>query len=270
MRPDGELRLFAVPMCGGLVSACANAVTQGISASALFEGFLFGCVIATVLGIPLLLWGDRRCPQSKTRHLLSALIQSLLANLLLGLPLVTLVFSTLALGLLYSLVLLGIQRLPPGPLAAQRSPGSVVAVPLSGGLTLGVAAVVLVGPGASDSLSAFWLGFLIGGLLSMLVCWPILWLIERFLNTPWRYVLGGGVSGSLIWLMIGLPNFIDYLQTAAPAVYLWPPAFWQGALLFTAFGLAAGALCTLINRVCEWRHRQRNAAQLSRDRLSDK
>ena len=169
MAPDGELRLFAVPMCGGLVYAGAKALVLGPSAAAVFSGFLFGSVIAIVLGLPLLLWGDRRCPGSRLRHLLSALLQSLAANLLLGLPLGTLLWSTLAgglaLGLLSSLVLLGIERLPSRTPPLRRSPGSIIAVPLSGGLTLGLAASVFI----EHSLGAFCLFFLIGGLLGMLV-----------------------------------------------------------------------------------------------------
>ena len=51
MAPDGELRLFAVQMCGGLVYAGAKALVLGPSAAAVFSGFLFGSVIAIVLGL---------------------------------------------------------------------------------------------------------------------------------------------------------------------------------------------------------------------------
>jgi tetrahydromethanopterin S-methyltransferase subunit F len=261
MAPDGELRLFAVPMCGGLVYAGAKALVLGPSAAALFSGFLFGSVIAIVLGIPLLLWGDRRCPGSRLRHLLSALLQSLAANLLLGLPVVTLLWSTLAgglaLGLLSSLVLLGIERLPGRTPAHRRSPASVIAVPLSGGLTLGLAASVFI----EHSLGAFCLFFLIGGLLGMLVCWPVLWLVERRLNTSWRYLVGGVISSGLIWLMSALPHFLDYARASVPADYPWPSRFGQGALLFLALGLVAGGLCTALNALFAWLWRRKGQVQ---------
>jgi len=247
MGPDGVLRLFAVPMCGGLVYAGAKALVLGPSASALFSGFLFGSLIAIVLGIPLLLWGDRRCPGSRARHLFSALLQSLAANLLLGLSPSTLLLSTLAgglaLGLVFSLALLGIERLPGRAQAPRRSPGSIIAVPLSGGLTLGLAATLFM----DHSLGAFCLFFLIGGLLGMLVCWPVLWLVERFLSTSWRYLVGGVISAGLIWLLSALPHFRDFALASVPADYPWPPRFGQGALLFLALGLVAGGLCTVLN-----------------------
>ena len=77
MRPNAELRLFALPLCAGLVYAVIKGLIKGWNGTELFSGFLFGSVIAMVLGIPLLLWTERRCPQARARYLWISLILSL-------------------------------------------------------------------------------------------------------------------------------------------------------------------------------------------------
>jgi hypothetical protein len=46
MRPNAELRLFALPVCAGLVYAVIKGLIKGWSGPQLFSGFLFGSVIA--------------------------------------------------------------------------------------------------------------------------------------------------------------------------------------------------------------------------------
>lgn len=251
MRPNGELRLFAVPLCGGVVYAIAKGMLIGWSDSVLFSGFLFGSVISIVLGIPLLLLGDRHFDRFRARHMMSGLIQSLAACLLVGAwgwsLLVMTVLGGLALGLFYSVVASGIDQLPArvdGPL--HTGWGRVVAVPLSGGVTLGVAAVLFLSSGA-----AFILFSLIGALLGMLVGWPVLWGVERFLTAHSRYVIAGLLSSLLIWLAAAAPAFFTYATASSKDDAVWPMLFGQGLIVFLSIGLLSGGVCTLFNWLYE-------------------
>ncbi|WP_233789342.1 hypothetical protein [Pseudomonas protegens] len=105
------------------------------------------------------------------------------------------VLGGLALGGLFTLLVRGIEALPVAGEGPERQGWSrVLMVPLSGALTLGSIATALY-PKCVESLPMFFFGGLIGAWLSVLVCWPMLWLVERVLVTPWRYVIGGGLSG---------------------------------------------------------------------------
>lgn len=255
MRPNGELRLFAVPLCGGVVYAIAKGMLIGWSDSVLFSGFLFGSVISIVLGIPLLLLGDRRFDRFRARHMVSGLIQSLVACLLVGAwgwhLLVVTVLGGLALGVLYSVVVSGIDRLPASADAPLRSGwGRVVSVPLSGGLTLGVAAVLFLSDGA-----AFVLFSLIGALLGMLVGWPMLWGVERFLTARLRYIIAGMLSSLLIWLVCMVPVFFTYATSSSKDGAVWPTLFGRGLTVFLSIGLLSGGVCTLFNWLYERRRR---------------
>ncbi|WEK11834.1 MAG: hypothetical protein P0Y51_14570 [Candidatus Pseudomonas colombiensis] len=257
MKPNAELRLFAVPLCGGLVLCVAKGLINGWNATELFSGFLFGFVIATVLGIPLLLWGDRRFGRFKGRHLVSGLIQAWVASLMvhgssMGLWLMTLL-GGLALGALYSLVVSGIERL-----AIRREPGfqqrwaTILAVPVSGGLTLGGVAVLL-DPGGSENLSLFCFFALVGALLSLLVSWPVLWLMQRFFSTPWRYVIGRGISGVLIWLLFGAPGAPQDGVALRGELGVWQLLLDHLILPFLLIGLLAGAVFTALDWLCQRR-----------------
>ncbi|WP_409285118.1 hypothetical protein, partial [Pseudomonas protegens] len=180
--------MFALPACAGLVYAVIKGLIKGWNGTQLFSGFLFGSVIAMVLGIPLLLWIDRRCPQARTRYLWLGLILSLVATLLVGASWMQLLLLPLAggvaLGGLYSLVIRGIDKLPvPLDGRVRQGWGRILAVPLSGALTLGSIATALY-PKGVESLPMFFFGGLIGAWLSVLVCWPMLWLVERGLGNP--------------------------------------------------------------------------------------
>ncbi len=54
-RLHNELRLFVIPLCGDLVYAAVKMMVYGFSDAVLFSGFLFGCILSAVLGIPFLL-----------------------------------------------------------------------------------------------------------------------------------------------------------------------------------------------------------------------
>ncbi|MCQ2995022.1 hypothetical protein NLO95_12940 [Pseudomonas syringae] len=81
MRVDAALRLLAVPLCGALVYAAVMPLLKGLSATSLFTGLLYGFIVSMVVGVPLLLVGDRFFPGSKARHIVSSLLQSLLLYL---------------------------------------------------------------------------------------------------------------------------------------------------------------------------------------------
>ncbi|KQQ62537.1 hypothetical protein ASF84_27275 [Pseudomonas sp. Leaf127] len=248
MKPHAELRLCAVPLCAGLVYGTAKGLALGWNASNLFSGFLFGVVIAIVVGIPLLLWGDRRFERFKSRHLISALLQSLVAVLLARSTWLMWAVGGLALGVLYTAVVSAIERLEVRPKGARSRWTTIVAVPLSGGLVLGGAAAVL-----AQSAGMFMFFTLIGTLLSMLFGWPVLWLIERFFSTRWRYVLGGGISGGLIWLVFGAPVIATDPQALANVLGPWSFLLSWLMVPFLLLGLVAGGLCTLLDRLHEWR-----------------
>lgn len=257
MRPNAELRLFALPVCAGLVYAVIKGLIKGWSGTQLFSGFLFGSVIAIVLGIPLLLWSDRRCPQAKMRYLWIGLILSLVATLLVRASWMQLLLlplaGGLALGGLYSLVIRGIDKLPvPLHGLARQGWGRLLAVPLSGALTLGSIATALY-PKGVESLPMFFFGGLIGAWLSVLVCWPMLWLVERVLVTPWRYVIGGGLSGLVVWLLSGAQGLMVNPQGWSAGLGFWVPLLTHGFFPFLLIGLLSGMLMTACNRMLQRR-----------------
>jgi hypothetical protein len=251
MRPNGELRLFAVLLCNGVVCSGVMSSLNGFLGSVVFPAFLYGCVSAAVLGIPLLLLGDRRFARFKARYIVNGLIQGLIAYLFShtfsAYPLLLSILGGLALGVLYAVVLNAIERIPVKGAALQRKGGgAVVVVPLAGGVTLGSAATLFLS-GDESSLPGFVLFFLIGALLSMLVSWPVLWLVERFVATRLRYVIGGVISSMLIWLMIAAPLLLPHPAALSERSMELPPMFREGAAAFALSGLIAGILCSAFN-----------------------
>ena len=249
-KTEQELRLVAVPLCAGIACATARGMTQSWNESMLFSGFLFGAVVGVVLGIPLLLRSHANGASSNGRNLLNSLIQTLAAWLLAGASLKYLPLAIgfgIALWLLFSATVYGIEKLYEGSDETQKvTRGWVFSVPLSGALTLGGAAALFL-PGADDSTPAFILMFMIGGLLSMLVGWPVLWLTERYLQSPLRYIVGGMITGLLIWIFCALPNLVDAVTTSPAKPFVWPMSFSHGATVFVFIGIVAGSLCTAIN-----------------------
>ncbi|NBF05922.1 hypothetical protein GV819_26875 [Pseudomonas sp. Fl5BN2] len=259
MRPNPELRLCAVLLCGGLVYGVAKGLINGWNATQLFSGFLFGTVFALVLGIPLLLWGDRRCPGFRGRHVLSGLIQALVACLLLRMSstqlLLLSVTAGLTLGALSSLMLHAVERLPlPRHGAARQGWWRVVAVPLAGGLTLG-SIVAWILPKGSETLAAFLFGATVGGWVSMLVSWPLLWLVEFLLASRWRYVIGGAFSGLVLWLFSGAPGAPLNPQGLSAGLGFWVPLLTHGVMAFVLPGLVAGILLTGLRQLAPTRRR---------------
>ena len=252
MRPNAELRLFALPLCAGLVYAVIKGLIKGWNGTELFSGFLFGSVIAMVLGIPLLLWTERRCPQARARYLWISLILSLVATVLVRTSWMQLLLLPLAGGLalagLYSLLSRGIDQLSVPPHGRGQGLRRLLAVPLSGALTLGGVAVTLYPKGA-ESLPVFLLGAMIGAWISMLVSWPVLWLVERFLATGWRYVIGGGLSGVLIWLLSGAPGLFAGSLKGASGLDYWIPLLNRGIFPFLLLGLLGGGLFTVLHGI---------------------
>lgn len=249
MKPNPELRLWAVLLSGGLVYAGAKGLVNGWNGTQLFSGFLFGTLIALCLGIPLLLLSDRRCPGFRGRHVLSGLIQALVACLLIRVSTLQLVLLSLGGGLawsaLYSLLESAVQRLA----VSERPSGwRLLALPLAGALTLGGLAALLY-PKGSETVVVLLLGAAIGAWLSMLVCWPVQWLVERWLRTAWRHVIGGGLSGGLIGALSGVPWPVINPQGPGTGMGFWGPLLTHGIVPFVLIGLLAGGLFSLLNRL---------------------
>jgi len=219
---------------------------HGFSGESLFPRALLGVASSVVLGIPLLLLGDRYWPQFKLRHLASGCMQSLVTCLLLGgfswQWLASAVWGGVVLGIWYSLVIPWVEIWSRrASLPARRGWQAVLAIPLAGGLALGTAASIFFSAQA-DVLPAFILFFVIGALISMLVCWPMLWLVERYLVTPWRHVIGGAGSGLLIWLISIGPIFMVRPTLIFQGAVTLPPLFWLGPVVFVSIGVIAGLL----------------------------
>lgn len=253
MTPSEEgrpLRLAAVPLCAGLVSAIAHGALQGWNDSMLFSGFLLGTIIGVVVGIPLLLRGDAKNTNSIRRHLLSAQIQALLVWLLSGASLEDIpvaIGAGILLGLLFLITITVIEHLSKRNDGLPRpQQGWVYAVPLSGGITLGAAAVLSFAS-PEERVPAFIFAFMVGGILSMLVGWPTLWLIERYLRTPLRYVAGGMITSLVIWVFCALPNLLNAFWSPSAQAFAWPTHFSGGAATFLLIGVVAGCVCTAIN-----------------------
>jgi len=100
----------------------------------------------------------------------------------------------------------------------------------------------------------FFMLFLIGGLISMLVSWPVLWLVERFLTTRLRYLIGGVVSSFFVWLLSVAPVFLANPQALLKGSVLSPRGFWSGLIIYLAIGLVSGAVYMAINGFLALRH----------------
>lgn len=131
----------------------------------------------------------------------------------------------------------------------QMSKIYVLGIPLCGGVTLAVVASMALGDG-SETLATFILSFLVGAGLSMLAGWPALWLVERFLTTRWRYVIGGLISGLLIWLLFGVPGLRPTPVAQHMNFLLYQLQY--GVLLFIAMGCVSGLLFTGFHQAHSW------------------
>ena len=132
------------------------------------------------------------------------------------------------------------------------------AIPLAGALTLGSAAS-LGFPGEQASLVFVILAIIVGGLLSMLVGWPVLWLTERYFQTPLRYLVAGMVTGLLIWTGCVLPNLVDAITATIVKPFVLPPKFKEGAVFFAIIGAVSGVAAVMIDRFIGLIERTRKA-----------
>ncbi|MEB0165770.1 MULTISPECIES: hypothetical protein [unclassified Pseudomonas] len=252
MRADGVLRLFAVPFCGALVYAAFMPLLKGFNFTSLFSGFLFGFIVSMFVGIPLLLLGDKVFPGYRVRHILSSLFQSLLIYLVYGgftlHLLVVAIAGGLVLGGLYTALAMRIEQHVAKQNEPQRGRGYILGIPLCGGLSLVAAAWGFFS--GTEFVAFFVLFFFVGAGLSMLISWPVLWLIEGFLTTPFRYVVGGILSGFLIWLLCGAPAGSSALF-GQESLGFWPFPSMVGMFYFVSVGLVSGLLFTGFNWIYE-------------------
>ncbi len=269
MRPERHgqaLRLVAVPLCAGIVFAITRGLTEVWNGENLMPGFLYGCLIGVVLGIPLLLRSETKGNHSKGRYLFNALTQALAGWLLAGASLNSLPLAIgrgVALAILFSATIYGIQKLCTSDNQSRPAKrAALYAVPLSGALTLGTTTVIgFYGP--DIGLSTFVMAGLVGAFLSMLAGWPVLWFIERYLTTPLRYIAGGIVTGLLIWLCITLEQLVNAMHAmVSGGDYVLPESFLEGAVFFAFIGMVAGIVCTGIILGCERAGLNRSRATL--------
>ena len=133
-----------------------------------------------------------------------------------------------------------------------------VAIPLAGAVTLSSAAS-LGFPDEDANLVLVILAFIVGGLLSMLVGWPVLWLTERYFQTPLRYLVAGIVTGLLIWTGCVLPNLVDAITATAAKPFVQPSGFKEGAAFFALIGAVSGVAAVMIDRFIRLVERRRKA-----------
>jgi hypothetical protein len=133
-----------------------------------------------------------------------------------------------------------------------------VAIPLAGAVTLSSAAS-LGFPDEDANLVLVILAFIVGGLLSMLVGWPVLWLTERYFQTPLRYFIAGIVTGLLIWTGCVLPNLVDAITATTAKPFVQPSGFKEGAAFFAFIGAVSGVGAVMIDRFIRLIERTRKA-----------
>lgn len=147
----------------------------------------------------------------------------------------------MALGLLYTAFDRYLVRYAARSPVPQMSKVYVFGIPMCGGASLAVAATwAFASP--SEIVPLFIISFLVGAGIAMLVGWPVLWLTDRFLTHRLRYIVGGTVSGFLIWLLLGAPGLLP-LPTGQYMSYLLDQ-IGPRMLVFVWFGCLSGLLFT--------------------------
>lgn len=251
MKLLSAFRLLAVPVGGAVSFGLFMPFMSGLDLA--IVGMLLGFIGSMLVGIPFLLMGDRFFPGFKGRHVLSGVLQVVVTYLVYtGYSPRLLLVAALGgavLGLLYTAFDKFLVRYAANNQVPQMSKAYVLGIPLCGGVTLAVVATLALGDG-SGALASFIIFFLVGAGLGMAAGWPALWLTERFLTTRWRYVIGGVISGLLIWLLFGAPGLRPTPVAQNMNFLLYQLQF--GVLLFIAMGGASGLLFSAFHGAHSW------------------
>jgi hypothetical protein len=85
--------------------------------------------------------------------------------------------------------------------------------------------------------------FLIGVVVSAIIGLPLLFVIDRFLVTTWRYVIGGAAYGLVFWVLMDAPIFPKDWHRLATSTF-WLDYAPRRVALWVAFGAIVGALYT--------------------------
>jgi len=123
-----------------------------------------------------------------------------------------------------------------------------LALPLCGGssLSIGVFVVAVFNMEiTADHIGGIFLFFIIGSILTMIVGWPLLALLEwKFHCCRLRYVLGGLVCSLLAWLLIDGAFFPGAWEEIWTSSYFWTEWAPRRMVFFSLLGLGAGAFYT--------------------------
>lgn len=243
MKILSAFRILAVPLGGALSFGLFMPFISGLHL--VIVGMLLGFIGSMLVGIPFLLIGDRCFPGFKARHVLSSVLQILFIYVLYSGFQPRLWIAALAIGVVLGLLYTAFDRYlvryaarSPVP---QMSKAYVFGIPLCGGSSLAVVATwAFASP--SEIVPSLIFSFLVGAGIAMLVGWPVLWLTDRLLTHRLRYIVGGTVSGFLIWLLFGAPGLLP-LPTGQYMNYL-VDQLGPRMLTFVWFGCLSGLLFT--------------------------
>lgn len=244
MKILSAFRILAVPLGGALSFGLFMPFISGLHL--VIVGMLLGFIGSMLVGIPLLLIGDRCFPGFKARHVLSSVLQILFIYVLYSGFQPRLWIAAVAIGVVLGLLYTAFDRYLVR--YAARSPvpqmgnAYVWGIPICAGIPLAIVAMLILSDGSSGHMAALILFFLVGMGIGMLVGWPVLWLTDRLLTHRLRYIVGGTVSGFLIWLLFGAPGLLP-LPTGQYMNYLMDQPG-PRMLTFVWFGCASGLLFT--------------------------
>lgn len=244
-------RILAVPVGGALSFGLFMPFISGLHL--VVVGMGLGFAGSMLVGIPFLLIGDRCFPGFKARHVFSSVLQILFTYVLYSGFKPQLWIAAIAIGVVLGLLYTAFDRYlvryaarSPVP---QMSKVYVFGIPLCGGASLAVAAMwAFAFP--SEPVPLFIISFLVGAGIAMLVGWPVLWLTDRLLTHRSRYIVGGTVSGFLIWLFLGAPGLLP-LPTGQYMSYL-VNQIGPRMLVFVGFGCTSGLLFTGYHALYMW------------------
>jgi len=125
-----------------------------------------------------------------------------------------------------------------------------LALPLCGGSSVAIGfCVVGMFPMemTAENIGGIFLFFIIGSILTMIVGWPLLALLEwQFHRYRLRYVLGGLVCSLLAWLLVDGAFFSGAWKKIWTSSYFWTEWAPRRMVFFSLLGLGAGALYTFI------------------------
>lgn len=90
-----------------------------------------------------------------------------------------------------------------------------------------------------------WVGlayfFLIGVVVSTIIGLPLLFAVDSFLATRWRYVIGGAIYGLVFWILMDAPVFPKDWHLLAHSRF-WVEYAPRRVAIWTAFGALVGVI----------------------------